>query len=158
MTIISPLFAEKTLAPTQAFFLNSKLYNIALMVKTTTHNIEISVEVKYWPEQSVPRDNHYFFVYFISIENKGDTSVQLLKRHWDIIDSGTEMRTVDCEGVVGETPIIAPGERFEYNSGCNLFTEIGYMKGYYTMQRLVDSEEFDVDIPKFDLVVPAKLN
>lgn len=128
------------------------------MVKITTHNIEISVEVKYWPQQSMPRDNHYFFIYFITIENKGDTAVQLLRRHWDIVDSSSETRTVDGEGVVGETPVIEPGEKFEYNSGCNLMTEIGYMRGYYTMQRLVDMEEFNVTIPKFDMIVPAKLN
>ena len=128
------------------------------MVKTTTHNIEISVEVKYWSQQSMPRENHYFFVYFITIENKGDTSVQLLRRHWDIHDSNSENRTVDGDGVVGETPVIEPGEKFEYNSGCNLMTEIGTMSGYYTMVRLVDMEEFNVTIPKFEMVVPAKLN
>lgn len=128
------------------------------MVKTTTHNIEISVEVKYWPEQSIPRENHYFFVYFITIENKGDVAVQLLKRHWDIYDSNSETRTVDGEGVVGETPVIEPGEKFEYNSGCNLMTEIGFMSGYYSMVRLVNEEEFNVTIPRFEMVVPAKLN
>jgi ApaG protein len=128
------------------------------MVKTTTHNIEISVDVKYWSQQSMPRENHYFFVYFITIENKGDTSVQLLKRHWDIADSNSEKRTVEGEGVVGETPVIEPGEKFEYNSGCNLMTEIGTMSGFYTMQRLVDNQLFNVTIPKFDMVVPAKLN
>lgn len=128
------------------------------MVKTTTHNIEISVDVRYYPQQSVPRENHYFFVYFVSIENKGDASVQLLKRHWDILDSNAEVRTVDGEGVVGETPVIEPGEKFEYNSGCNLVTEIGCMKGYYTMHRMLDEKEFKVIIPQFDMVVPAKLN
>ena len=128
------------------------------MVKTTTNSIEISVDVKYWPQQSIPRDNHYFFIYFITIQNKSDHSVQLLKRHWDIFDSISDFRTVDGEGVVGETPILAPGEKFEYNSGCNLTTDIGYMKGFYTMKRLVDLKEFDVAIPQFDLIVPAKLN
>ncbi|MBA3663631.1 MAG: Co2+/Mg2+ efflux protein ApaG [Bacteroidetes bacterium] len=128
------------------------------MVKTTTHNIEISVDVKYFSQQSVPRDNHYFFIYFITIENKSDTSVQLLKRHWDIFDSCSETRTVEGDGVVGETPVIEPGEKFEYNSGCNLLTEIGYMSGFYTMQRMVDMQEFKVTIPKFEMIVPAKLN
>ncbi|MCW3077486.1 MAG: apaG [Bacteroidetes bacterium] len=128
------------------------------MVKTTTYNIEISVDVKYWPQQSVPRENHYFFVYFVTIENKGDTAVQLLQRHWDIFDSNGEKRSVDGEGVVGETPVIEPGEKFEYNSGCNLITEIGFMNGHYKMVRLLDEEEFNVTIPKFDMVVPAKLN
>lgn len=128
------------------------------MVKTTTNSIEISVEVKYWPQQSIPCENHYFFVYYITIQNKSDYTVQLLKRHWDIFDSISDFRTVDGEGVVGETPVLEPGEKFEYNSGCNLTTDMGYMKGYYTMQRLLDQGEFDVEIPKFELVVPAKLN
>jgi len=128
------------------------------MVKTTTNSIEISVEVKYWPQQSIPRENHYFFIYFITIENKSDHSVQLLKRHWDIFDCVSEIRMVDGEGVVGETPVLEPGEKFEYNSGCNLTTDMGYMKGYYTMHRLIDQKEFNVDIPKFDLIIPAKMN
>lgn len=128
------------------------------MVKTTTNNIEISVDVKYWAQQSMPRENHYFFVYFITIENKSDYTVQLTHRHWDIFDSNYDFRTVDGEGVVGETPVIEPGEKFEYNSGCNLTTEVGYMEGFYTMQRVIDSEEFKVAIPKFEMIVPAKLN
>lgn len=128
------------------------------MVKISTHNIEISVEVRYWPQHSMPKENHYFFVYFITIENKSDFSVQLLKRHWDIFDSIGDKRIVDGEGVVGETPILEPGQKFEYNSGCNLTSEMGYMKGYYTLLKLIDNKEFNVDIPKFDLIVPAKLN
>jgi ApaG protein len=60
--------------------------------------------------------------------------------------------------VVGETPVLEPGQKFEYNSGCNLLSEIGTMKGYYTFTRLMDNKEFNVDIPKFDLLVPSKLN
>jgi ApaG protein len=128
------------------------------MVKISTHNIEISVEVKYWPQHSMPKENHYFFVYFITIENKSDFSVQLLRRHWDIFDSIGDNREVDGDGVVGETPVLEPGQKFEYNSGCNLTSEMGYMKGYYTLLKLLDGKEFNVDIPKFDLVVPAKWN
>ncbi len=128
------------------------------MVKTTTNSIEISVEVMYSMQQSIPRENHYFFIYFITIQNNSECSVQLLKRHWDIFDSISEFRSVDGEGVIGETPILAPGEKFEYNSGCNLTTDIGYMKGFYTMKNLVDLREFDVAIPKFDLIAPSKLN
>lgn len=128
------------------------------MVKTSTHNIEISVEVKYWPQHSMPRENHYFFVYFITIENRSNLSVQLLRRHWDIFDSIGDRRVVDGDGVVGETPVLEPGQKFEYNSGCNLTSEIGYMQGYYTLLKMVDGKEFSVDIPRFDLIVPAKLN
>jgi ApaG protein len=97
-------------------------------------------------------------VYFITIENKGNYAVQLLSRHWDIFDSNGEKREVDGEGVIGETPIIEPGEKYEYNSGCNLLTDLGYMKGYYNMKRLMDDTLFKAVIPQFDLVVPAKLN
>ena len=128
------------------------------MNKTVTNNIHISVDVKYWPNQSTPARNHYFFVYYITIENKSEHTVQLLHRHWDIMDSQGENRSINGEGVVGETPILEPGEQFTYNSGCNLSGDIGYMKGYYTMIRLMDNEEFNVTIPRFEMVVPAKLN
>jgi ApaG protein len=142
--------------------LNARIYskglNFAVMVKTTTHNIEVSVDVKYWDKQSIPKESHYFFVYFITIENKSDFSVQLTKRHWDIFDSIGERREVDGDGVVGETPVIEPGQKFQYNSGCNLTSEIGYMQGYYSLVKLIDNKEFRVEIPKFELVVPAKMN
>jgi ApaG protein len=128
------------------------------MIKITTHSIEISVKVEYWPQQSNPLQNNYFFIYFITIQNKGQFAVQLLKRHWDITDSNGDYRQVDGDGVVGETPIIEPNESFSYNSGCNLQTEIGQMQGYYTMQKLINNSFIQAQIPKFDLIVPHKLN
>ncbi|MGZ3884142.1 MAG: Co2+/Mg2+ efflux protein ApaG [Bacteroidia bacterium] len=128
------------------------------MTKTITHGIEISVDCRYWPEQSVPKDNLYFFVYFITISNKSDSTVQLIRRHWDIFDSNGEKRVVDGDGVVGETPVLEPGQKFEYNSGCNLVTEIGYMEGYYVMRKMADDSEFNVQIPRFNLIVPSKYN
>ncbi|MBK9283463.1 MAG: Co2+/Mg2+ efflux protein ApaG [Sphingobacteriaceae bacterium] len=128
------------------------------MVKISTHSIEISVETKYLSQQSLPRENHYFFVYFIKIQNKSEFTVQLLSRHWDIFDSNGEKRVVEGEGVVGETPVLEPGESYEYNSGCNLLTDMGYMKGFYTMQRILDGQKFNAEIPRFELIVPAKMN
>ena len=128
------------------------------MVKITTHNIEISVESSFHAQHSVPGENHYFFIYFVTIINHSDYSVQLLKRHWDIFDSNGEKHTIDGDGVVGETPTIKPGGQFKYNSGCNLNSEIGYMKGFYTLKDILTGKQFDVQIPKFDLIVPAKLN
>src|SRR6476620_6413366 len=122
------------------------------MVRINTHNIEISVEAKFWPESSIPRENHFFFVYFITIENKSDVTVQLTKRHWDIFDSVGDHRVVDGEGVVGETPVLEPGQKFEYNSGCNLTSDMGYMKGYYTLVNVADKKTIFVEIPQFDLV------
>lgn len=129
-----------------------------MTIKISTENIEISVRASYLSEHSIPRENHFFYVYFITIENKGNYAVQLLSRHWDIFDSNGEKREVDGEGVIGETPIIEPGEIYEYNSGCNLLTDMGYMKGYYNMKRLMDDTLFKALIPQFDLIVPAKLN
>lgn len=128
------------------------------MATKISHNIEISVSTKYWEEHSKPNENLFFFVYFITIENKSDFTVQLIKRHWDIVDGNGEHRVVNGDGVVGETPIIEPGETYTYNSGCNLSSEIGKMSGYYTMKKLIDNTDFQVVIPKFDLILPAKLN
>ncbi len=123
-----------------------------------THGIEISVKTHYFALQSDPKKNYYFFIYEISITNKSDYTVKLLNRHWEIKDAFGETREVDGEGVVGETPIIEPGESFKYNSGCNFSTELGKMKGYYTMEKLVDQSKFKVLIPEFLMVVPSKLN
>lgn len=128
------------------------------MVKAITKNIEVIVDCKYHSTQSNPKENLYFFIYQITIINKSDYTIKLLKRHWEIVDSNGEKRTVDGEGVVGETPVIEVGEQFQYASGCNLQTEIGIMGGLYTMVRLVDNIEFTIEIPRFNLIVPAKLN
>lgn len=128
------------------------------MLKTTTDNIEISVETRYFWQQSIPKESHYFFVYFITIENKSDFSVQLLKRYWKIFDCGDKLRFVQGDGVVGETPVIEPNQKYTYNSTCNLISEVGYMEGYYEMQQVLTHKNFQVKIPKFDLIVPAKLN
>jgi ApaG protein len=123
-----------------------------------THGIEISVKTDYYAPQSDPKNSTYFFVYEVTITNKSDYTVKLLKRHWDITDGFGEKREVDGEGVVGETPSLEPGESFSYNSGCNFTTDIGKMSGYYTMTKLVDQSEFNVLIPIFIMVLPAKLN
>jgi len=128
------------------------------MVNISTHNISISVEVKYWPKSSLPSDNHYFFVYFVRIQNNSEFTVKLNKRHWDIFDSTGEKRTVDGEGVVGETPVLEPGQKYEYNSGCNLNSDLGYMQGYYTLVNLADESEFIAPIARFYLVADGKWN
>ncbi len=123
-----------------------------------THGIQISVQTRYYAPQSSPKSNHYFFVYEVTITNKSDYTVKLLKRHWDITDCLGENRVVEGDGVIGETPSLEPGESFSYNSGCDFSTEIGKMSGYYTMMKLVDKSEFEVQIPEFVMVLPAKLN
>jgi ApaG protein len=128
------------------------------MTKAITEGVEISVETKFLPEHSDHMDRFYFYLYTITIENKNDFTVQLLRRHWHIFDSNGEKREVESEGVIGEKPVLEPGEKYTYSSGCNLMTELGKMEGTYTMVRLPENKKFQVNIPKFDLVAPQKLN
>ncbi len=123
-----------------------------------TNGIEISVKTSYYAPQSEPKSSYYFFVYEITITNKSDYTVKLMSRHWHITDAFGEKRDVDGEGVIGETPTLEPNESFTYNSGCNFATELGKMSGYYTMQKLLDKTTFNVLIPEFVMVLPAKLN
>ncbi|MDF2450326.1 MAG: apaG [Bacteroidota bacterium] len=123
-----------------------------------THGIEISVKTRYYAPQSDPKNNHYFFVYEISITNKSDYTVKLLKRHWDITDAFGGKREVEGDGVVGENPTLEPGDSFSYNSGSDFSSDIGKMSGHYTMKKLVDQSEFKVTIPEFLMVLPARLN
>lgn len=128
------------------------------MVTLITEGVKISVESVYQTEYSNPENDHYMFAYRISIENLSNDSIQLLRRHWDVFDSNGASREVDGAGVVGLQPIIAPGESHEYMSGCNLQSDMGYMEGRYQMMREVDGFTFDVDIPRFILVAPYRLN
>lgn len=107
---------------------------------------------------SRPEMNHYIFTYKILIENRGEHSVQLLKRHWYIFDSNGEHREVEGDGVVGQQPVLMPNEVYEYESACNLTTDIGKMHGVYQMIRLIDKEDFSVAIPEFKLIAPYRLN
>jgi ApaG protein len=128
------------------------------MVTTITDGVKVSVETQYQPEYSNPANDHYMFAYKINIENVGENTVQLLRRHWEIFDSNGEHREVEGEGVVGEQPVIEPGSFHEYISGCNLKTDMGSMKGEYQMVRTLDNTLFDVEIPQFDMVAPYRMN
>ncbi|MCA5005410.1 Co2+/Mg2+ efflux protein ApaG [Sphingobacterium bovistauri] len=128
------------------------------MITQSTSDVIISVENEYQPEYSNPENMHFMFAYRITIENNSDYTIQLMTRHWDIFDSIGEVKNVDGEGVVGQQPILAPGESHQYISGCNLKSEIGYMQGYYTMKREIDDHLFNVDIPRFNLIASFKLN
>jgi ApaG protein len=122
------------------------------------HGIKISVQTKYSEENSIPEQNHFLFTYHIQIENKSEFTVQLLSRHWEIFDSNNEHSTVNGQGVVGEQPILGPGEIFEYESACSLETGLGKMSGLYTFERKIDNQRFNVNIPEFLLSVPYILN
>lgn len=128
------------------------------MVTKITDGVKISVETIYQPEYSNPANEHFMFAYRINIENLTENSVQLLNRHWFIFDSNGTSREVEGEGVVGQQPVIEPGDTHEYVSGCNLKTDMGSMKGSYEMERIVDGARFSVNIPEFYLIAPYKLN
>jgi ApaG protein len=128
------------------------------MVTKITDGVKVSVDTIYQPEYSNPINEHFMFAYRVKIENMGEYSVQLMNRHWTIFDSNGTKREVEGEGVVGQQPIIEPGNNHEYVSGCNLKTDIGSMKGSYEMKRIVDGQTFRVNIPEFYLITPFKLN
>src|SRR5690554_4158457 len=128
------------------------------MVTQITEGVKISVDSVYQTEYSNPESDHYMFAYRISIENLGNDSVQLLRRHWFIFDSNGSKRQVEGEGVVGLQPVILPGQIHEYVSGCNLKSEMGFMEGKYQMIRESEGTEFEVDIPRFNLIAPFRLN
>lgn len=119
----------------------------------TTRGINVRVAVSYLSEQSNPSLGRWFWSYHIRIENASDSSVQLLSRKWRIVDGRGTVHEVQGEGVVGETPLIAPGSSFDYVSGCPLDTPTGEMSGAY---RMVDEDgaAFDVAVPRFALVAP----
>ncbi|KAA5540167.1 Co2+/Mg2+ efflux protein ApaG [Adhaeribacter rhizoryzae] len=128
------------------------------MGTTTTQGVKVTVTTNYLPDYSSPGQQHYVFAYKINIQNNSEFTVKLLRRHWYIHDSNGVVREVEGEGVVGQQPVLEPGEAHEYVSGCNLKSGIGKMRGTYLMERLVDGKQFNVVIPEFVLIVPYKLN
>lgn len=128
------------------------------MESLVTHGIQISVQPEYSSQHSKPELNRHIFVYFVTIENIGNTTMQLLRRHWVIQEFIGPIREVDGEGVIGEQPILRPNEKHTYNSFTDLRTNIGRMYGYYTFKNLATGEEVEVDIPKFQLITPYKSN
>jgi ApaG protein len=121
------------------------------------YRIKISVQVRYLADQSDEADNRHVFAYTITLANEGEHAVQLLSRHWIINDANNHVQEVRGKGVVGEQPIIRPGQSFEYTSGTVLATQVGTMSGSYQMQ-VVDGGEFSVPIPQFVLSVPRVLH
>ena len=100
----------------------------------------------------------FIYSYHVIIENNSPSTVQLLRRHWYITDSNGTVREVEGEGVIGEQPIIQPGEIHEYESACDLRTDIGSMKGTYLMMKIHEKKTFEVTIPEFILSAPFKMN
>ena len=128
------------------------------MTDTLTRGVRIVVQPRYVPEQSEPSKSHYLFAYHVTIRNEGERTVQLVSRHWVITDGEGKSEEVRGPGVVGYQPILAPGEQFQYTSGCPLSTPVGTMHGSYQMVVSDSDETFDAYIEPFRLAVPRALN
>lgn len=128
------------------------------MVTEITQGIKVSVETEYQPGYSSPSQYHYVFTYRITIENQSEYTIQLLRRHWHINDAGFMSREVEGEGIVGQQPILEPGQSHQYVSGCNLKSGIGKMHGTYLMERIMDGTKLQVNIPAFTMIAPLRLN
>jgi ApaG protein len=122
-----------------------------------TNGIRVTVSSAYIPAQSAPKARRYVFAYTVRISNEGSEAAQLKSRHWIITDGNGKVEEVRGPGVVGEQPMLRPGEHFEYTSGCVLETPRGSMEGTYQMVQ-ADGTEFDATIAPFALVLPYSLN
>ena len=127
------------------------------MSTAVTRGIRVSVRSQYLPERSSPKAGQYAFAYTVRIANEGETVTQLKSRHWVITDADGKVQEVRGEGVVGEKPVLKPGQAFEYTSWCMLATPHGSMRGTYQMIR-DDGEAFDAMVAPFALALPYSLN
>lgn len=118
--------------------------------EASTRGIRITVASEYDPERSDPQNGLYFFAYHVTISNEGKESAQLISRHWIITDGAGKVEEVRGPGVVGEQPLLEPGESFRYSSACPLKTSTGSMEGTYQM-RLENGAMFDAAIAEFQL-------
>ena len=128
------------------------------MSETTTRGVRIVVRPRFVPEQSDPGAGQWLFAYHITIQNVGDQAVQLLSRHWVITNGEGQVEEVRGAGVVGQQPLLKPGEEFQYTSGCPLTTPVGTMHGEFNMVVADSGEKFDARIQPFRLAVPKLLN
>jgi ApaG protein len=123
----------------------------------TTRGVRVSVRSFFLADQSQPDENRFVWAYRVKIENTSDTAVQLLRRTWHITDGRGRMQHVHGAGVIGEQPVMAPGESFEYTSGTPLETPSGFMVGVYHMIETGSGQAFDVAIPAFSLDSPHEV-
>lgn len=123
------------------------------MYSSTTSNVTVSVKPQYLDSESAPAENIYVWAYHVRIENNGTETLQLRTRHWKITDAYGRTQEVSGPGVVGEQPLLRPGDSFEYTSGTPLSTPSGIMAGTYAMQAQ-DGRMVDIAIPAFSLDAP----
>lgn len=128
------------------------------MVVQITKGIKISVRTKFNGTSYRNNKLYYVFAYFIKIQNNSENTVQLTNRFWKIFDSLNKTEIVEGPGVVGQTPTLKPNDTYTYNSGCFLESNMGAMKGFYTMKNTTTQNEFKVIIPTFQLVTPNTSN
>jgi len=127
------------------------------MSQALTNGILVTVKSAYMPERSAPTLRRFAFAYTVTIANQGRESTRLMSRHWVITDSEGEVQEVRGDGVVGEQPLLAPGEAFEYTSWCVIATPTGSMQGTYQMVAETGTQ-FDAEIASFRLGMPHSLN
>jgi len=128
------------------------------MITQVTRGIKVSIRTSFEGTFFKNYKMHYAFGYTITIENQGKDTVQLIGRHWDVLDSLKEPEAVDGEGVIGKKPVIKPGKSHRYSSGCLLASPIGAMKGFYNMVNFSSTEEFKVEIPTFKFAASFAMN
>ena len=136
-----------------------------MSTKSISENIVITSSSAYIEQQSSVKDNRFVFAYKITISNVSDKTVQLISRHWIILDANNKSEEIYGEGVIGEKPIIKPGEKYSYTTGAILDTEIGTMEGRYFLiiknddkPSKIECEEIEVMIPRFTLSVPRTIH
>lgn len=125
--------------------------------EATTRGVRVFVDPSFDPARSEPEKDRWFFLYTVTIENLGTETVQLISRRWEITDGNGHVENVHGPGVVGEQPVLVPGESFKYTSGCPLRTDVGRMEGCYQM-RTTDGETFDAEIAPFTLSASQTVN
>ena len=128
------------------------------MINHVTKGIRISVMIMYDGSYFKNYNLHFAFNYIIKITNQSKSTVQLKTRHWRIFDSLSPDVIIDGEGVIGEKPLISPGESFEYSSGCLISSPVGAMRGFYNMIDVNTGQKFRAYIPTFKLNAPQALN
>jgi ApaG protein len=128
------------------------------MPQSIENGFQIDVKVTHLPDYELQAPYKHFFSYQITIKNFGNQPAQLVSRFWKIIDGSHEPEYVNGLGVVGQQPILEPGETFTYTSACPIISAIGQMSGYYTFLNLMDQTTFKVHTPAFELVTTYSLN
>jgi ApaG protein len=131
---------------------------VPLPAEAVTRGVLVRVQSQYSPERSDPDNHRYFFLYKVVIQNQGVETVKLESRHWIITDANGRVEEIRGAGVVGEHPLLPPGESFEYVSACPLTTPFGVMQGSYRMVVAGSNERFDAEIPAFALGEPTTVH